>query len=599
VGTDAHDARTTGIHSWVRDVAAAHAGDLAVHDDAHALSYAELDGRSCSLAHRLRALGVRPGARVGICRDRSAASVVGALGTFYAGGAYVGLDPAYPVARLDYMLRDADVSVLLTHASLTARFARVDVPVIDLDDLDAIGTAEHPPDCLATADDIAYVIYTSGSTGEPKGVEVAHRNLRSLITWHHDAFGVRATDRASVLASPAFDASVWEVWPYLTAGASLHIPDAATTRSSPALRDWLVSTRITIAFVATPMLETLLDVDWSPATELRFVLTGGDVLRRRPPSNLPFVVVNNYGVTEATVVSTSGPVAPGDGTGDRPSIGRAIAGTQLYVLDDEGRPVPSGDAGELFIGGASVAAGYLGRPEATAERFLADPFHTEPAARLYRTGDVVRIAANGDVHFLGRLDEQVQIRGHRVELEEVATALMSHPAVGQCVIVASENDQRDRRLVAYLVPNGSAPPDRAELRDHLATWLPAYMIPAAFVTMDALPVTSNGKVDRDALPPPPASARHSAKDRGADASSIETTVVEMLEDLLELESVRRDDDFFELGGHSLMGAQLVARLEDQFDVEIDLLTIFDNPTAAGIALVVSDQLVVESGDSTR
>jgi nonribosomal peptide synthetase DhbF len=303
-------------------------------------------------------------------------------------------------------------------------------------------------------------------------------------------------------------------------------------------------------------------------------------------------LVNNYGVTEATVVSTSGPVAPDDDTGDRPSIGRAIAGTLLHVLDGQGRPVPPGEAGELYIGGASVAVGYLNRPEATAERFVADPFRSEPDARLYRTGDVVRVAANGDVHFLGRLDSQVQIRGHRVELEEVAAALMTHPAVDHCVVVARESEQGDHRLVAYLVSSDAIPPTHAELREHLATWLPRPMIPAAFVTMEALPVTANGKVDRDALPPP-AHAPGRGHDSGADATSIEAAVVEILEELLELEHVRSDDDFFELGGHSLMGAQLVARLEDQFDVEIDLLSIFDHPTAAGIALVVRDELVVD------
>ena len=253
------DASSVGVHRSVRVIAAAHGDDLAVEDDTHALTYAALDARAGALAHRLRALGVRPGVRVGLCRDRSAASVVGALATLYAGGAYVGLDPTYPAARLDYMVRDADVSVLLTQSSVTARFDLSDVAVVDLDEFDVAGADAEPPEDLATADDIAYVIYTSGSTGEPKGVEVAHRNLRSLINWHHDAFAVRGTDRASVLASPAFDASVWEVWPYLTAGASLHIADAATATNTLALRDWLVSAQITVAFVSTPMLETLLD----------------------------------------------------------------------------------------------------------------------------------------------------------------------------------------------------------------------------------------------------------------------------------------------------------------------------------------------------
>ncbi len=563
-------------------------------DETHELSYAALDARADALAACLSGLGVGPGARVGLCRDRSVAMVVGALGTLYAGAAYVGLDPAYPPARLEYMVRDADVSVLLADPSATARLDLPGVTVIDPDAVIGAVPEVAPPVDRVSADDVAYVIYTSGSTGEPKGVQVAHRNLGSLIDWHHAAFRVTARDRASVLASPAFDASVWEVWPYLAAGASLHIPPHAVATTTCALRDWLVATGITIAFVSTPLLETLLGVDWPGDCALRTVLTGGDVLRRRPPRDLPFTVINNYGVAEATVVSTSGPVGPEDGTGRPPSIGRPVTGTYLRVLDERGHPVPTGEAGELYIGGASVAIGYLNRPVTTAERFVADPFHPEPGARLYRTGDVVRLAPDGDVHFLGRLDHQIQVRGQRVELDEVAAALVTHPVIGQCVVIADEHGEDEPRLVAYLVADGGPAPERAELRDHLAAWLPRHMIPTAFVALDALPVTANGKIDRDALPEPPRRQRHRAEGRPHDVASIEATVLEILEDLLELDHVHGDDDFFELGGHSLMGAQLVARLEIHFDVEIDLMTIFDHPTAADIALVVRDELVAEA-----
>jgi amino acid adenylation domain-containing protein len=581
---------TETVHRRVSDIASSHAAQLAVCDDGQALTYRQLDECANALAHRLRALGVQPGARVGLCHERSVVTVIGALATLKAGGAYVGLDPAYPDARLEYMLHDAEVAALLTQPSITTRLTSSGAPVIDLDSfVAATGTTDKPPEDLATTDDVAYVIYTSGSTGEPKGVEVSHRNLLSLVAWHHGTFEVRPTDRASVLASPAFDASVWELWPYLTAGASLHVPGPAAVVAPCSLRDWLVDVGITISFVPTPMAEALLDLSWPLDSALRFMLTGGDVLHRRPPPGTPFTLVNNYGVTEATVVSTSGPVSNDDETGHRPSIGRVIAGTRLHVLDEDGRPVRPGDAGELFIGGEGVAVGYVNRPGQTAERFVTGFLNADPGARLYRTGDLVRIGPEGEVDFLGRLDTQVQIRGHRVELDEIVTALTTHPAVDRCVVIAPEDRHGDRRLVAYVVAASGAVLRRLELREHLATWLPSYMIPSVFVEMDSLPVTANGKVDRNALPPPAATPVPGGS-RPVATTSVEEAVMAILEELLELDQVDRDDDFFDLGGHSLMGAQVVTRLEDHFDLEIDLLTIFDNPTAAGIATVIEQEL---------
>jgi len=588
-------APTEPVHRWVSDIASSHPAHLAVCDDGQTLTYRQLDERANALAHRLRALGVQPGARVGLCHERSVVTVIGALATMKAGGAYVGLDPAYPDARLEYMLRDAGVAALLTQPSITTRLTSAGAPVIDLDSfVAATGDADKPPEDLATTDDVAYVIYTSGSTGEPKGVEVSHRNLLSLVAWHHDTFEVRPIDRASVLASPAFDASVWEVWPYLTAGASLHVPGPAAVVAPCSLRDWLVDAGITMSFIPTPMAEALLDLSWPQESALRFVLTGGDVLRRRPPSDIPFTLVNNYGVTEATVVSTSSPVSPDEETGRPPSIGRVIAGTRLHVLDEDGRPVRPGDAGELFIGGEGVAVGYVNRPVQTAERFVTGCFSAEPGARLYRTGDLVRIGPEGEVEFLGRLDTQVQIRGHRVELDEIATALTTHPAVCRCVVVAPEDRHGDRRLVAYMVAARGAVLRRLELREHLAAWLPQYMIPSVFVEMDALPVTTNGKLDRNALPPP-AETPVPGGSRPVATTSVEEAVLAILEELLELDQVDREDNFFDLGGHSLMGAQVVTRLEDHFDLEVDLLTIFDNPTAAGIATVIEQELQGDQG----
>lgn len=513
--------------------------------------------------------------------------VVGALATLKAGGAYVGLDPAYPEARLEHMLRDARARVVLAQQSVPSQVVDACAHVIHLDlDVVRAGAREDPPEDLAGARDVAYVIYTSGSTGEPKGVEVSHDNLSNLVDWHCDAFTLDATDRTSMLASPAFDASVWELWPSLTAGASLHIPDVLTAASPEGLRDWLVSTGITIAFVPTPLAEAVLTLAWPPDVALRCLLTGGDVLHRRPVAGTPFTVVNNYGVTEATVVTTSGTVVPDGAAHTVPSIGRAISGTWLYVLGPDGERVAPGEAGELHIGGRGVAIGYVDRPQETAERFLADPW--KPGSRMYRTGDRVRITPEGEVHFLGRLDTQVQIRGHRVELDEIATVLHEHPAVEQCAVVLTTDEEADAgRIVAYVVSANGAAVSREELREFLTRLLPPYMLPTAFVHLEALPLTSNGKLDRAALPAPPGvGARRPV---ASNMPVVEAAVVGMLEELLDLDYVRPDDNFFELGGHSLMGAQLVARVHDRFDVELSLLTIFDNPTAAGIAACIEQE----------
>jgi amino acid adenylation domain-containing protein len=550
------------------------------------LTFGELDSRANALAWRLRDLGVRRGVLVGLCHERSAANVAAALAILKAGGGYVGLDPSYPAARIEYMLRDAQVPVLVAQARVSEHLPALPCEVIELEKgTSSFGEQTEPPEDLAGPADVAYAIYTSGSTGEPKGVLVSHANVNSLIDWHCETFGLTAADRSSVLTSPAFDASAWELWPSLVAGASVHVPDPAMPTIPAALRDWLVATGITVSFVITPLAEALLDLEWPRDGPLRIMLTGGDVLHRRPPPGTPFALVNNYGVTEATVVSTSGTVTADDGSAGLPSIGRGISGARLHVLDSDGGEVRSGEAGELYIGGPSVAIGYLNRPRLTAERFLPDPFTVDAAARMYRTGDSVRVTSDGDVAFLGRLDEQVQILGHRIEPEEISAALATHPEVRACAVVPRENGAGHLQLVAYVVPSRGPLPARQELRHHLAMRLPAHMLPAIFVELEALPVNTNGKLDRSALPAP--------EWRTTDCTAVgltptEVALAEILLDLLEIDAFRRDENFFELGGHSLMAVQLVARILERFGVELALLDIFDNPTVAEMAHVVED-----------
>ena len=487
--------------------AATNPGAVAVASASRVLSYGELDARASALAAQLQGLGVGPEVVVGLCIPRSPAMVVAALGILKAGGAYLPLDPSYPVARLAFMLEDAHVPVLIT-----AHCARDQAPTgtyqtITLDDSGRI--VESPPllppvrhESEFPLNSLAYVIYTSGSTGQPKGVEVTHESLLNLIHWHQHAFRVTSMDRASQVAKVGFDAAVWEVWPYLTAGASLYTVDEDTTSNPESLRDWLVAQNITISFIPTPMAERLLMLPWPAKTALRTMLTGADTLHYYPPDGLPFQLINNYGPTECTVVTTSGPVHA-NGTTDRlPPIGRPIDRMQTYILDESGKPVPAGTPGELYIGGVGLARGYRNRPELTAQRFVPNPLANRAGERLFRTGDMARLLPDGQIAFLGRTDEQVKVRGHRVEPNEVAAVLDGHPQVQQSIVVAREITQGDIHLVAYFVAAPESQPTGGEFRDFLGARLPDYMIPATYVRVEKLPLTPNGKVDRAALPAP-------------------------------------------------------------------------------------------------
>jgi len=352
-------------------------------------TYAELDRRANQFAHYLRGLGVGPEKLVAICIERSPEMVIYALGVLKAGGAYLPLDPSTPVERLDQTLRDAGITALVTGTGLDARLTAGSFRVVNLtaDAAEIVRCPVEAPAVEIAPENLAYVIYTSGSTGQPKGVEVTHANLLNLLNWHLRAFEVTAEDRASHQASLGFDAAVWEVWPYLAAGASVYFPDESVRGNPVALRDWLLEQTITITFLATPLAESMMLLDWPHETDLRILLTGADTLHRRPSARLPFALVNNDGPTECTVVATSGVVAFAESSNRPPSIGRAIDGTEVFVLDEQGKPVSAGNSGELYIGGASVARGYRNRPELTAQKFVRRPGSEQ---RLYRTGDLVR-----------------------------------------------------------------------------------------------------------------------------------------------------------------------------------------------------------------
>ncbi|MGI9059684.1 MAG: non-ribosomal peptide synthetase [Ktedonobacteraceae bacterium] len=562
------------------------------------LSYKELNQRANQLAHYLQALGVGPNVLVGLCVKRSLDMVVGLLGILKAGGAYVPLDPTYPADRIAFMLADAQVPVLITQQDIVTHLSAQTAKVICMDNattvLDQQSVTE--PISSVTAYDLAYVIYTSGSTGHPKGTQITHSGLLNLVYWHRRAFEVTSKDRATQVSSPAFDATGWELWPYLTAGASMYLPDEDTRVTPTSLRDWLVHNDITISFLPTVLAESIMTLEWPATTSLRFLLTGADTLHHFPPSTLPFALINNYGPTEATVVATSGrvfPLSDSSNTAGVLSIGRPIDNTQIYILNEHLQPVPIGETGELYIGGAGVARGYLNHPELTEERFIQHPFSSDPNARLYKTGDLSRYLPDGQIVFMGRSDYQIKIRGFRIEPDEIVAALNEHPAVQTSIVVAREDSVGDKQLVAYIVPTAEINVSASSLQDMLAARLPAYMIPTTFVILASLPLTPNGKIDQSALPVPDALNTLRNEVATEPSTPIEEQLVNLLAPLLSLDQVGIDDNFFMLGGHSLLGTQLIARIADTFGVTMTLRTLFEAPTVRELSSEIEELIIAK------
>jgi len=553
-------------------------GAVALQAEEEILTYGELDRQSNRLAHHLRSFGVGPNTLVGLCLPRSVDIMIGALAILKAGGAFVPMDPAYPADRLAFMLEDAHAPVLITNEVLARRLPTAKCSVVYAGDPAVADYPDRAPRVDIVPSDLAYVIYTSGSTGAPKGVEITHASLSNLVGWHCEAFCVTAADRATSLAGLGFDAAVWEIWPYLASGASIHLVDDLTRNSADFLRDWLLAQRITISFVPTPVAEHLLMMDWPADTPMRVLLTGGDTLHHYPPRHLPFTLVNNYGPTEFTVVATSGVIPPDSRADFVPPIGRAISNAQIHLLDENLTQVDEGTPGEIHIGGAGLARGYHNRPDLTAERFIPNPFSSEPGDRLYKTGDLARRLPDGQFEFLGRVDDQIKIRGYRVEPNEIVAAMNRHPAVRESLVLAREDVPGDKRLVAYIVLNPNTSVTTATLRDSLRDRLPEYMLPSMFIRLEQFPLTPHGKIDRAALPAPDTANMLLDETPVDSRTPVEQRVTEVVCGLLHRNDVNLDDNFFLLGGHSMLGAQLIARLRDAFKVQIALRTLFRSPT---------------------
>ena len=569
---------------------------LAVSCGARRLSYAALDRRSNQLARHLQGLGVLPGSVVGVCLERSVDFPVAAMAIWKTGCAYLPLEMKTPIERLRLMLEKAGASVVLTNSGILDSLTGGTRQLVALDRFAGEINRCSPERLVfpASLKDPAYVIFTSGSTGAPKAVQVGHSSLLNLVKWHNRAFEVTAEDRATQLASIGFDAAVWELWPYLVAGASVHVVDEETRPQAEKLRDWLVREQITISFVPTPVAEQMVKLAWPVQTRLRVLLTGADVLHQYPGANLPFRLVNNYGPTECTVVATSATLEMGK-VGGRPPIGKPIDNVEVYILDADMRRVPAGQTGEIFVGGECLALGYLNDPALTAERFVQHPFSAKNDARLYRTGDLGRFRADGSIEFHGRADDQVKIRGYRIELNDVIGALLRHQAIREGTVVAAADERGEKRLVAYIVARETTP-TVGELRNFLGDILPDYMVPAAFVALENLPIGSNGKVDRALLPAVCDENILRDETQIGPRTPTERRIAGIVGSLLGLKSVGVNDNFFFLGGNSLFGTQVIARLREAFNVEVSLLALFDHPTVTATAAEV-ERLMVAKLDS--
>lgn len=567
--------------------------DIAVTGGGETLTYQQLNERSNQLARHLMSLGVAPEVPVGLYMERSTAFATAALAIMKAGGAYVPVDPAWPPERVHYVLKDAQAPVLVTHRWMAAGLPAGTWSTVDVD-IDRVRIGRHSAadvDCNTQPDDLAYIIYTSGSTGWPKGVEITHAGLSNLVAWHQRAFRITPADRASQVAGLGFDAAVWELWPYLTAGASVHFADEISRRSPEALQEFLLDQDISIGFAPTVLAEELIRLDWPASARLRTLLTGADTLHRYPSPSLPFTLINNYGPTECTVVATSGIVPSMPRTDEIPSIGRAIANTEIYILDEHLKPVRPGEIGELCIGGPSLARGYRNMPELTAQKFVRMTMAGSMSDRFFRTGDRARFLPNGEIAFLGRADDQIKIRGYRIEPDGIVARLNQHPEVRNSTVIARDNGAGERTLVAYVAMDTHSILTSTELRNHLSATLPDYMIPQTFVRLAALPVNTSGKCDRAALPEPASSNILRNEARGAVAGTgIEGQISGIVTRLVKVEQVGRDDNFFLIGGHSMLAAQLLVSLREAFGVSVSLRELFEAPTVASLSAKI-EQLI--------
>jgi amino acid adenylation domain-containing protein len=583
--------RDKTIHALFEEQAALTPDSVAIEFEDRRLSYRALNEQANRVAHRLIGLGVGRGTRVGLCMERSPELIVGILAILKAGGAYVPLDPEYPYKRLAFLIRDIGTALLVAHTPTASRLAPslrlARVFWIESVENDSTHETATNPEIATSAEDLAYIMYTSGSTGMPKGVMVTHRGVVRLVrNTNYCQFG--SAEVFLQLAPISFDASTFEIWGALLNGGRLAIMPPRSTgldELGTAIRQHGVTTLWLTAGLFHLMVEQRVE-DLRP---LRQLLAGGDVLSPRHVQKAldtleDGVIINGYGPTESTTFACCHRMTKGYQTGSTIPIGGPISNTTVHVLDDEHRPVPTGSPGELWIGGDGVARGYLNQPELTRQKFVADPYSSLPDARLYRTGDLARLRPDGMVEFLGRLDNQVKIAGHRIEPGEIEAALRQHPDVRQSAVVADAGPRGEKRLVAYVVGANAANVEAAELKDFLGRHLPAYMIPSVFANVDLLPLSPNGKLDRSALPPVEQAEFHDAStdDSCTRLTELERAISGIWQQVLN-RGVGPEDNFFDLGGDSLQLIEVHSELQMSLGRNVSIMDLFEFTTVRSLA----------------
>ncbi len=563
---------------------------IAVEHCGARLTYGELNERANQLARFLRKRGIGQESRVGVCLRRSLELPVALLAVLKAGAACVPLDPAYPKERLTYMLEDSETLLVLSQPGLLSEVTDFDAEVVNLDPDWKLFAGESRENVRSSVEplNLAYVIYTSGSTGKPRGVLLTHGGLVNHNVAASRLFGMTAADRMAQFASISFDIAIEEIFPTWIAGGTLVVREEDASLAVGDFLRWVDENRVTALDLPTAywheLVRELSESSLKLPKSLRLVIVGGEkaqsgaLVTWRKLAGSRARWVNTYGPTETSVIVTSYEPKASEEIPAVLPIGRPIANTKIYILNKALQPLPVGIAGDLYVSGPGLARGYLNRPEITAEKFIPDPFSSEPGARMYKTGDLARYLANGDIEFAGRTDDQVKIRGYRVELEEIEATLSTHPGVHEVVVMARENSSGEKTLVAYLVPSREKVPTASELRSYMKQKLPNYMVPAAVVLLEAMPKTPNGKVDKRALPAPKAADFAETQQYVAPTNDLEAQLTKIWETVLDRKPVGIRDNFFELGGHSLLAARLMHRIEQQLGQRLPLAALLQAPT---------------------
>jgi len=550
------------------------------------------------MAHHLRSLGVQPGESVALLLERSIDLVVAELAVLKCGAVYVPLDPSFPQERKTFMVEDTRAKFLLC-TERTQFINQAGVQRINIDTQDLSGLSTGDLKIALHSEATAHILYTSGSTGQPKGIMISHRGIKRLAL-NNGYATFDANIRMGFAANPAFDATTMEIWlPLLHGGVVVVIPQEEVLDPEQ-FRQALKRQAVNALFLTVGLFNQYADVLMEEFAALKYLIVGGDVVdpqvvTRVLRGNRPEHLLNGYGPTEATTLATTYEIAVPPEKQRRIPIGRPISNTQVYILNEASQPVPIGVTGELYIGGDGLAHGYFDRSELTAERFVPNTFSGEPGARMYKTGDLCRWKEDGTVDFIGRNDFQVKVRGFRIELEEIEAKLADYPGIGNVVVVVREDEPGNKRLVAYYTWAKAVEQQESDnahlLRSHLAAKLPEYMLPAAFVCMESLPLTTNGKLDRNALPIPVGDA-YVAREYEAPQGDMESTLASIFEEVLKVERVGRHDNFFELGGHSLLVTKLISRVRSILGIELIIKNVFEFPTVAGLA-PIAEKLIFD------